>query len=175
MVPGPLPFQTATTSPTQSVHDGGPRSFPIPHRHISTVPGLPLGHCPPLDHNLQPQRHLLLLLPLGQATLFSPISLSPPPCTLPHPIAALHGNFFIKFTLFQPSSIYIILILILISILISWSCYQVKQNKGQSLPVLMPGDDLPKFIATPCPRLPPRPDAIVVTVQHPPLPVAPFC
>ncbi|ESW30311.1 hypothetical protein PHAVU_002G142600 [Phaseolus vulgaris] len=51
----------------------------------------------------------------------------------------------------------------------------VKQNKGQSLPVLMPGDDLPKFIATPCPRLPPRPDAIVVTVQHPPLPVAPFC
>ncbi|BAT99394.1 hypothetical protein LR48_Vigan07g130000 [Vigna angularis] len=55
----------------------------------------------------------------------------------------------------------------------------VKQNKGQSLPVLMPGDELPKFIAMPCPRQPSRPDTIVVTVDTPPLkppqPVAPFC
>jgi len=95
MVPGPLLLQTTTSSPTQSPHDGGPRSLPIPRRHISTVPRLPLRHCPPLDHNLQPQRHLLLLLPLGQVTLFSPISLSSTRYTLPHPIPTLHGNFFI--------------------------------------------------------------------------------
>jgi len=176
MVPGPLLLQTTTSPPTQSPHDGGPRSFPIPRRHISTVPRLPLGHCPPLDHNLQPQRHLLLLLPLGQATLFSPISRSPPPYTLPHPIPTLHGNFHQKekITLFKPFHTCNI---ILISILISWS--QVKQNKGQSLPVLMPGDELPKFIAMPCPRQPSRPDTILVAVENPPLkpplPVVPFC
>lgn len=33
---------------------------------------------------------------------------------------------------------------------------QEKQNLGQSLPVLMPGDEVPKFIALPCPCRPPR-------------------
>ncbi|XP_020218176.1 uncharacterized protein At5g65660 [Cajanus cajan] len=41
--------------------------------------------------------------------------------------------------------------------------------KGESLPVLMPGDEVPKFIAMPCPCHPSRPDKIIVTVQHPPL------
>ncbi|ESW28435.1 hypothetical protein PHAVU_003G286300 [Phaseolus vulgaris] len=42
---------------------------------------------------------------------------------------------------------------------------ELRQNRGQSLPVLMPGDDVPKFIAMPCPCQPSRPDNIVVTVE----------
>ncbi|KAK7346090.1 hypothetical protein VNO80_20604 [Phaseolus coccineus] len=42
---------------------------------------------------------------------------------------------------------------------------ELPQNRGQSLPVLMPGDEVPKFIAMPCPCQPPRPDNIVVTVE----------
>ncbi|KAK7386683.1 hypothetical protein VNO78_27018 [Psophocarpus tetragonolobus] len=42
---------------------------------------------------------------------------------------------------------------------------ELKQNRGQSLPVLMPGDEVPKFIAMPCPCQPSRPDNIVVTVE----------
>ncbi|XP_020204824.1 uncharacterized protein At5g65660 isoform X2 [Cajanus cajan] len=38
----------------------------------------------------------------------------------------------------------------------------LRQN---SLPVLMPGDEVPKFIAMPCPCQPLRPDNIVVTVE----------
>ncbi|KAL1315725.1 uncharacterized protein At5g65660-like [Arachis stenosperma] len=41
-------------------------------------------------------------------------------------------------------------------------------SKGDSLPVLMPGDLLPKFIAMPCPCQPSHPENILVTVQHPP-------
>ncbi|CAJ1931194.1 unnamed protein product [Sphenostylis stenocarpa] len=56
---------------------------------------------------------------------------------------------------------------------------EVKQNKGESLPVLMPGDEVPKFIAMPCPCQPSRPDTFVVTVENPPLkpplPVPPLC
>ncbi|OIV93015.1 hypothetical protein TanjilG_20677 [Lupinus angustifolius] len=43
-----------------------------------------------------------------------------------------------------------------------------KQNKGQSMPVLMPGDDVPKFIAMPCPCQPSLPERIIVTVEKPP-------
>ncbi|KAA8546643.1 hypothetical protein F0562_003126 [Nyssa sinensis] len=43
-----------------------------------------------------------------------------------------------------------------------------KQNQSQSLPVLMPGDRIPKFIALPCPCEPPRPGKIIVEVQKPP-------
>ncbi|KAF7128967.1 hypothetical protein RHSIM_Rhsim10G0081700 [Rhododendron simsii] len=39
-------------------------------------------------------------------------------------------------------------------------------NKSQSLPVLMPGDHIPKFIALPCPREPPRPEKIIVEVRR---------
>ncbi|XP_054810639.1 uncharacterized protein At5g65660-like [Prosopis cineraria] len=46
-----------------------------------------------------------------------------------------------------------------------------KQNRGQSFPVLMPGDEVPKFIAMPCPCEPHR---ISVTVQKPPLLTAPL-
>ncbi|KAF8410665.1 hypothetical protein HHK36_003197 [Tetracentron sinense] len=42
-----------------------------------------------------------------------------------------------------------------------------KQNQSQSLPVLMPGDRIPKFIALPCPCEPPRYEKIVVEVQKP--------
>ncbi|RDY03057.1 hypothetical protein CR513_13400 [Mucuna pruriens] len=42
---------------------------------------------------------------------------------------------------------------------------ELRQNRGQSLPVLMPGDEVPKFIAMPCPCEPSRPDNIVVTVE----------
>ncbi|XP_057491754.1 uncharacterized protein At5g65660-like [Actinidia eriantha] len=39
------------------------------------------------------------------------------------------------------------------------------QNQSQSLPVLMPGDQIPKFIALPCPCEPPRLEKIIVEVQ----------
>ena len=56
---------------------------------------------------------------------------------------------------------------------------EVKQSKGESLPVLMPGDEVPKFIAMPCPCQPSRLETIVVTVEKPPhkppLVVAPLC
>ncbi|KAJ8772371.1 hypothetical protein K2173_027548 [Erythroxylum novogranatense] len=43
-----------------------------------------------------------------------------------------------------------------------------KQNGGQSLPVLMPGDTVPKFIAMACPCEPLRLENIRVEVQkHP--------
>ncbi|PSS35997.1 hypothetical protein CEY00_Acc00500 [Actinidia chinensis var. chinensis] len=45
-----------------------------------------------------------------------------------------------------------------------------KQNQSESLPVLMPSDQIPKFIALPCPCRPPRPGNIVVQVQKPPKP-----
>ena len=84
---------TATTSRrrrrrwwSSSVDDGAPRSFATPRGRISTVPGVPLGHCPPLDHHVQLEWHLLLLLPLGQTPLFPSILLRPPSCWLPHPI-----------------------------------------------------------------------------------------
>ncbi|KAK4261438.1 hypothetical protein QN277_004434 [Acacia crassicarpa] len=51
------------------------------------------------------------------------------------------------------------------------SSMDLKQNRGQSLPVLMPGDEVPKFIALPCPCEPPR---ITVTVEKPPLLTAPL-
>ncbi|KAJ4714617.1 hydroxyproline-rich glycoprotein family protein [Melia azedarach] len=44
----------------------------------------------------------------------------------------------------------------------------LKKNQSQSLPVLMPGDQIPKFIALPCPCEPPRAETIVVKVQKPP-------
>lgn len=53
----------------EAVLDGQSGSFPVPRGRISTVPGLPARHRPPLDHHLQPKRHLLLLLPLGQAPI----------------------------------------------------------------------------------------------------------
>ncbi|XP_009799671.1 uncharacterized protein At5g65660-like [Nicotiana tabacum] len=46
-----------------------------------------------------------------------------------------------------------------------------KQNQSQILPaVLMPGDQVPKFIALPCPCQPPRTGKVVVEVQTPPRP-----
>ncbi|KAK8606945.1 hypothetical protein V6N13_052697 [Hibiscus sabdariffa] len=46
----------------------------------------------------------------------------------------------------------------------------LKKNQGQSLPVLMPGDEIPKFIALPCPCQPPRQDKVEVKVEKPPKP-----
>ncbi|MCD9637785.1 hypothetical protein HAX54_021254 [Datura stramonium] len=44
-----------------------------------------------------------------------------------------------------------------------------KQNQNQSMPaVLMPGDQVPKFIAMPCPCQPPIPEKVVVEEQKPP-------
>ncbi|KAK2374023.1 hydroxyproline-rich glycoprotein family protein [Trifolium repens] len=45
-----------------------------------------------------------------------------------------------------------------------------RERKGQSLTVLMPGDDVPKFIAMPCPCQPLRPEEIIVRVEKPPRP-----
>ncbi|KAM7524302.1 hypothetical protein LguiA_014204 [Lonicera macranthoides] len=45
-----------------------------------------------------------------------------------------------------------------------------KQNQNESLPVLMPGDRIAKFIALPCPCEPPRPEMIIVQVKKPPKP-----
>ncbi|XWS24020.1 hypothetical protein CRYUN_Cryun28dG0065500 [Craigia yunnanensis] len=39
---------------------------------------------------------------------------------------------------------------------------------GQSLPVLMPGDQVPRFIAIACPCEPARIEKITITVQKPP-------
>ncbi|KAL5556665.1 hypothetical protein UlMin_038901 [Ulmus minor] len=47
----------------------------------------------------------------------------------------------------------------------------LKANQRMSLPVLMPGDKVPKFIALPCPCEPPREEKIVVDV--PPKPPKP--
>ncbi|KAI5684398.1 hypothetical protein M9H77_05626 [Catharanthus roseus] len=41
----------------------------------------------------------------------------------------------------------------------------IKQNQNQSLTVLMPGDEIPKFIAMPCPCQPPREEKITVQVE----------
>ncbi|KAE9615192.1 hypothetical protein Lal_00048378 [Lupinus albus] len=41
----------------------------------------------------------------------------------------------------------------------------MKQEHAQSLPVLMPGDEVPKFIAMACPRQPPRDESITIHVQ----------
>ncbi|KAK9163490.1 hypothetical protein Syun_004392 [Stephania yunnanensis] len=50
---------------------------------------------------------------------------------------------------------------------------ELKQKQVQSLPVLMPGDQVPKFIAMPCPCEPKRPEMVIaVEVQTPPV-VAP--
>lgn len=47
----------------------------------------------------------------------------------------------------------------------------LKQNQNQSLPVLMPGDQVPKFIALPCPCEPPREEKInIVEEEKPPKP-----
>ncbi|KAK1276085.1 hypothetical protein QJS04_geneDACA001497 [Acorus gramineus] len=46
----------------------------------------------------------------------------------------------------------------------------LKQIQKESLPVLMPGDRIPKFIAWPCPCEPSPPDRIAVEVQTPVLP-----
>ncbi|KAG6786370.1 hypothetical protein POTOM_007970 [Populus tomentosa] len=45
---------------------------------------------------------------------------------------------------------------------------ELKKNQGQSLPVLMPGDRVPKFIAMACPCEPPRTEKITVQIQKPP-------
>ncbi|XP_042521025.1 uncharacterized protein At5g65660-like [Macadamia integrifolia] len=47
-----------------------------------------------------------------------------------------------------------------------------KLNKSDSLPVVMPGDRIPKFIALPCPCEPGRPEKIALVV-HNPLPPPP--
>ncbi|KAI9125279.1 hypothetical protein K1719_003895 [Acacia pycnantha] len=43
-----------------------------------------------------------------------------------------------------------------------------KQVRGDSFTVLMPGDEVPKFIAMPCPRAPSRSENIIVSVEKPP-------
>ncbi|KAK4360587.1 hypothetical protein RND71_019539 [Anisodus tanguticus] len=49
-----------------------------------------------------------------------------------------------------------------------------KQKESQSMPaVLMPGDQVPKFIAMPCPCQPLRPENVVVEEQKPPQPPPP--
>ncbi|KAI3847109.1 hypothetical protein MKX03_012436 [Papaver bracteatum] len=52
-----------------------------------------------------------------------------------------------------------------------------KQNTNESVPVIMPGENIAKFIALPCPCEPFRPDKVVVEVQSmqqtPPLPPPP--
>ncbi|KAF2295736.1 hypothetical protein P3X46_018582 [Hevea brasiliensis] len=49
----------------------------------------------------------------------------------------------------------------------------LKQNESQSLPVIMPGDQIPKFIALPCPCESTRAEEVIVTVHRPPSPKPP--
>ncbi|XP_023543383.1 uncharacterized protein At5g65660-like [Cucurbita pepo subsp. pepo] len=46
----------------------------------------------------------------------------------------------------------------------------LEKNQRDSLSVMMPGDSIPKFIAMPCPREPPRPEMVEVKVEKPPKP-----
>ncbi|XP_031110285.1 uncharacterized protein At5g65660 [Ipomoea triloba] len=46
----------------------------------------------------------------------------------------------------------------------------LKQNQSLTLPVVMPGEHVPRFLALPCPCQPPRAERIVVEVQKPPPP-----
>ncbi|CAN8264219.1 unnamed protein product [Cochlearia groenlandica] len=48
----------------------------------------------------------------------------------------------------------------------------LKKNQNLSVPVLMPGDSTPKFIALPCPCAPPLSEKFTVDVKSPP-PVKP--
>ncbi|KAG5018853.1 hypothetical protein AAZX31_06G087500 [Glycine max] len=41
----------------------------------------------------------------------------------------------------------------------------MQHNRGESLPVLMPGDEVPKFIALACPCQPPTNEMITIHVQ----------
>lgn len=41
----------------------------------------------------------------------------------------------------------------------------MKQNFAQSLPVMMPGDEVPKFIAIACPCQPPRDERITIHID----------
>ncbi|PIN02191.1 hypothetical protein CDL12_17596 [Handroanthus impetiginosus] len=50
----------------------------------------------------------------------------------------------------------------------------LKQKQKQSLPVIMPGDNVPRFIALPCPCEPPRLGKIIVDVQKQPPPPPPM-
>ncbi|KAG2293648.1 hypothetical protein Bca4012_036140 [Brassica carinata] len=45
---------------------------------------------------------------------------------------------------------------------------ELKKNQNLSVPVLMPGDNTPKFIALPCPCAPPRGEKLTIDVQSPP-------
>ncbi|KAF9608585.1 hypothetical protein IFM89_010017 [Coptis chinensis] len=45
----------------------------------------------------------------------------------------------------------------------------LKGKQVESLPVLMPGDNIPKFMALPCPCEPPRLDKITIELQTPPM------
>ncbi|PIA51858.1 hypothetical protein AQUCO_01000032v1 [Aquilegia coerulea] len=45
----------------------------------------------------------------------------------------------------------------------------LKEKQIQSLPVIMAGDNIPKFMALPCPCEPPRPEKITIEVQTPPM------
>ncbi|CAI0430838.1 unnamed protein product [Linum tenue] len=44
----------------------------------------------------------------------------------------------------------------------------VKQSKGESLPVVMPGDQIAKFIALPCPCQPARAERVLIKVEKKP-------
>ncbi|CAN1132835.1 Uncharacterized protein At5g65660 [Linum perenne] len=50
------------------------------------------------------------------------------------------------------------------------SSSDVKKKQRESLTVVMPGDQIPKFIALPCPCEPPRSETAAVKVVKPPKP-----
>lgn len=66
---GPSPPSSSSAAAASDSSDGEPGFFATPRGCISAVLGLPSWHSTPLDHHLQPQRNLLLLLPLGQAQI----------------------------------------------------------------------------------------------------------
>uniref|UniRef100_A0A2P2JFK3 Uncharacterized protein At5g65660 n=1 Tax=Rhizophora mucronata TaxID=61149 RepID=A0A2P2JFK3_RHIMU len=50
----------------------------------------------------------------------------------------------------------------------------LKQKQDQSMPVLMPGDQIPRFIALPCPCQPPQSEKLVLEDTKPPKPPPPY-
>ena len=51
----------------------------------------------------------------------------------------------------------------------------IKRDESQSFSVLMPGDQVPKFIAMACPCRPPLAEKVTIEVHKPPTSVVPRC
>lgn len=63
----------------------------------------------------------------------------------------------------------------LLSFIYFFSTQIIKRDESQSFSVLMPGDQVPKFIAMACPCRPPLAEKVTIEVHKPPTSVVPRC